>query len=125
MYTQIDKKLVSMSNELISKMHKYGAINNNNEIIDEKKFNFLIDTAISYCETFLSTTEQNGSVSDKYSFNLILSQINILKDMKTQKSVCPYTLKDEKITQKIEIKSTPVFFQKIITKIFGHPGMIR
>ena len=119
MYMQLDTKLSSITDGLVEKLRKYKAIDENNNIISERKFNKLIELTISYCESLLPMVEHDGIVFDRYGFNLIFSRINVLRDMKLYQSVYPYTSQIKQIIPRNEAKPEPGIFQQIRQKILA------
>jgi len=91
MYTDIEKKLNKITDDLETLLIESKAIDKNGSATDVKKFNEIIDEKIAQCNKVLATTEKDGVTKDLYGANITYARINRLEKMKKAGTITPET----------------------------------
>lgn len=120
MYTDTEKQLNEITDNIKEEMLAAHAIDENGRAIDVKKFNQIINEKISQLNAILATTEKDGVTVDRYSANIIYTRINRLEEIKKHRTLNPDSAwfnREEKSTVRKKEKTSA--FNSGIKKLFS------
>jgi len=89
MYTDIEKQLNEITDNLKEELLAANAIDETGRAIDVKTFNQMINAKIKELNTILATTEKDGVTVDRYGSNITYNRISMLEQMKKQRTLSP------------------------------------
>lgn len=89
MYTDIEKKLNKITDDLETLLIESKAIDEKGNATNAKKFNEIINKKIAQCNEVLATTEKDGVTKDLYGANITYARINRLEKMKKAGTITP------------------------------------
>lgn len=124
MYLDIEKQLDKITEDLEALLLESKAIDKEGNVIDNKKFNQILNSKIAQCNKILATTEKDGVVQDTFGANVVFNRINRLEQIKQNKSLTPESAlpeNDIEGTKSIVFKlGISKIFQKIQSKFSKH-----
>lgn len=122
MYTDIEKKLNKITDNLKEELLQANAIDEKGHAIDVKKFNQIIDEKIAQCNEVLATTEKDGVTKDLYGANITYARINGLEKAKKHRMLNPesswFDQEEKAVTKKSEKTSALKIGIKKIMSMF-------
>lgn len=122
MYTDIEKKLNKITDNLKEELLQANAIDEKGHAIDVKKFNQIIDEKIAQCNEVLATTEKDGVTKDLYGANITYARINGLEKAKKHRMLNPESIwfdqEEKAVTKKSEKTSALKIGIKKIMSMF-------
>nr|MBQ0091072.1 hypothetical protein [Candidatus Enterousia merdequi] len=84
MYLDTEKKLNSITNNVVQEMLEKHIIDNSGKAINIPEVNKFLDSKINQCFKLLTQLEENDTIKDGYSANIIYSRITYLEALKIE-----------------------------------------
>lgn len=84
MYLDTEKKLNSITNNVVQEMLEKHIIDNSGKAINIPEVNKFLDSKIEQCFKLLAQFEKNGATNEVYSANIIYSRITYLEALKIE-----------------------------------------